>query len=259
MSKILAVLLLEVFILLLSIPFTRRRDRGLLRARAQQKATRSFLKTLKIHVIFDTDRVTSSPGLIVSNHLGVLDPIILAAKLPVCFAAKAEMARWFLIGFVCRLVGTIFVNRDRKLATTQFVADIKNRIDSGVSVLVFPEGTTSTGETLRSFKTGAFEAIAYLSENEVIPVYIQIVDVNGDSSSAARQRLTWANPNQSLLQNMWDILGITSATILISHGNPVQVGTMNRKELAQRAYDEVNLLKTRIEATSNTASENLVT
>lgn len=260
LTRILIVLLVQTCLLLLTLPFVPASKRSLHRATYQQKATLSFLNTLKIKVDYPASITAVRPGLIVSNHLGVLDPVILAAYLPVCFAAKAEMAKWFFVGFVCKLVGTIFVHRDRKFATTRFVEEVRNRIESGVSVLVFPEGTTSTGESLRPFKTGAFEAITHLSANSVIPVFIRIMEVNGEASLEARKRLTWANPEQPLLANAWSFLGIKSATVKVLVGSSIVVGDADRKQLANQAYLQVkNLMFSLEQEPVGTIPENLKT
>src|SRR5690606_38040356 len=38
--------------------------------------------------------------LVVSNHFGVLDPIILASEIPAAFVGKAELRKWPFIGWV---------------------------------------------------------------------------------------------------------------------------------------------------------------
>ena len=50
-------------------------------------------------------------GLLVSNHLGYLDVLVLAAVQPCVFVAKAEVRHWPVLGVLARLAGTRFVRR----------------------------------------------------------------------------------------------------------------------------------------------------
>ncbi len=246
--RIAGALVVHTIRLFITLPFHSSDEKARHKANSQSKATSHFLRILKIDVEFHSAESNNHVGLIVSNHIGVLDPVILAANLLVCFAAKAEMATWFFVGPICRAVGTVFVQRDKKLSAKTFVTDIEDRISSGVSVLVFPEGTTSSGEFVRQFKTGAFEAIANRPHNQVIPVYIRVVHVNGDTSLDARRKLAWYEPGQSLLNNFWSILGIKSALVKVVEGPPIIVGSADRKQLAQTAYSGVTSLMSQVES-----------
>ena len=209
-------------------------------ARALQNACRSLIRILKIDVETKGGvESLESPGLIVSNHLGIVDPLILGSQLRIAFAAKSEMRNWPVMGTVCRSVGTIFVNRDRRMATRQFVDEVVSRLKDDVSVLVFPEGTTSSGETIRKFKTGSFEAMTHLPNRRIVPVLLAVKSVNGKDTSDDRQVLSWYKKGQSLFANFWQILGIRSAHVELMIGQPINVGAKARKELAGSAYEEM--------------------
>ncbi len=51
------------------------------------------------------------PAVIVANHLSYVDPIVLAGVLPVAPIAKAEVARWPMLGTAVRSLGLIPVRR----------------------------------------------------------------------------------------------------------------------------------------------------
>src|SRR5689334_14992380 len=53
----------------------------------------------------------TGPFLLVSNHLSYVDVVALASRLECVFVAKSEVARWPVVGRLCRSVNTIFVNR----------------------------------------------------------------------------------------------------------------------------------------------------
>ena len=58
-------------------------------------------------------------GLLVCNHLGYLDILVLAACRPALFVAKSEVKQWPVFGWFARLAGTIFVHRGKPLQAAQ--------------------------------------------------------------------------------------------------------------------------------------------
>src|SRR5688572_25874891 len=52
--------------------------------------------------------------LYVSNHISYIDPVIILSHVDAYVVAKLEVSRWPLVGLAGKLVGTIFVNRQKK-------------------------------------------------------------------------------------------------------------------------------------------------
>jgi len=97
------------------------------------------------------------PGAVVANHVSWLDIFALNARKRIYYVAKAEVAGWAGIGWLARATGTIFIARDRTQARAQtriFAA----RLSLGHKLLFFPEGTSTDGMRVLSFKPTLFEA-----------------------------------------------------------------------------------------------------
>src|SRR5262249_36629060 len=75
---------------------------------------RAYLRILglKINVDKPSADLHSNRRLLVSNHQSYLDVVIIASVFPTLFVAKSEVGRWPLFGWLSRLGGTIFVNRE---------------------------------------------------------------------------------------------------------------------------------------------------
>jgi len=86
----------------------------------------------------------------VSNHVSWTDIPILGARLPLRFLAKREVASWPLIGWIARHAGTLFFQRGAGDAAAVRQA-LAMALEHGDSVLLFPEGTTSSGESVKTF------------------------------------------------------------------------------------------------------------
>ncbi len=98
-------------------------------------------------------------SLIVANHRSYLDIVALGGLVDACFVAKAEIARWPLLGPTFRLSPTIFVHRGSRPSGHRARAQVLERLGQGVSVINFPEGTTHGGTGLLPFKPGLFHAV----------------------------------------------------------------------------------------------------
>jgi 1-acyl-sn-glycerol-3-phosphate acyltransferase len=101
---------------------------------------------------------TGGPCLWVSNHASYLDALVLIASLPgdFVFVAKQELLRAPAIGTFIRRVGHLTVNRRDPARGRSEVEPMKETLRQGISVLVFPEGTTTRATGLRPFTLGAF-------------------------------------------------------------------------------------------------------
>ncbi|MBO6781062.1 MAG: 1-acyl-sn-glycerol-3-phosphate acyltransferase [Rhodothermales bacterium] len=217
-------------------------DRARYRAWRQERACRKFCRILGIELVSVGGARPSGSTVVVANHLGLADPWILAAVLPVAFAAKAEMAGWPVMGWICRTVGIIFVERDRRLAAARFVEELREAGKSGVSVLVFPEGTTGDGRTIRTFKTAGFAAVAGLEDGSVLPVYHNAVRINGAPTTIDDREIMGWTPEQPMMESVFGWLRQKSITVEVRIGEPIACAGMDRKELAALAEQAVREL-----------------
>ncbi|MEM1023636.1 MAG: lysophospholipid acyltransferase family protein [Myxococcota bacterium] len=110
-------------------------------------------------------------SLIACNHLSYLDPLIIMAVVPAMPIAKGEVADWPLIGAGARDTGVVFHQRTRVEQGATVLRQMIRALRAGVSVLNFPEGTTSFGEMLLPFKRGMF-GVARIAEAPVVPSHL---------------------------------------------------------------------------------------
>lgn len=116
-------------------------------------------------------------AVIMSNHRSYLDVVMLHSRTPVVFVAKHSVRRWPIIGWGGDAMKTIWVNRDSADSRKRTRAKIRKRLDQGLSVMVFPEGTTAIGPEVLDFKPGIFHAVAG-SDIPIVPVAIEYKNQN---------------------------------------------------------------------------------
>jgi lyso-ornithine lipid O-acyltransferase len=96
-------------------------------------------------------KMQAEPTLYVMNHISWFDIPVLACQQPLHFLSKAEIRNWPLIGWLANRAGTLFIKRGRHGAAQKSLEEITNCLQSGGSVVIFPEGTTTDGKSIRKF------------------------------------------------------------------------------------------------------------
>lgn len=97
-----------------------------------------------------------TPVIFISNHLGYIDPVVLCSLLPLAPIAKHEISEWALLGDALCNLNVSFVRRGSPASGARVLRRCLRALEGGVSVLNFPEGTTSRGSGILPFHLGAF-------------------------------------------------------------------------------------------------------
>nr|WP_314574856.1 lysophospholipid acyltransferase family protein [uncultured Pseudomonas sp.] len=145
-------------------------------------------------------KLPAQPMLWVSNHVSWTDIPLLGMLAPLSFLSKAEVRTWPVAGWLALKAGTLFIRRgsgDSKLIQKQ----IGQHLLGKHSLVIFPEGTTTDGRSLRTFHgrllSGSIEtgvpiqpvAIQYLREGKPD----QIAPFIGDDDLLSHLRRLFAN------------------------------------------------------------------
>jgi lyso-ornithine lipid O-acyltransferase len=116
-------------------------------------------------------RLPRGPALLASNHVSYLDPVAVCCVVPCVPISKAEVSGWPLVGGVVRRLGVIFHERARTEDALRVLREARGAFSDGLSVLNFPEGTTTRGDRVLPFRPGLF-GVARAAGVPVIPVAI---------------------------------------------------------------------------------------
>jgi 1-acyl-sn-glycerol-3-phosphate acyltransferase len=99
---------------------------------------------------------------VISNHICWADIMYLLSKMSSSFVAKDSVKKIPLIGYISSAFKTLYINRTSPNSRKEIIQEIQNRQNDYVSgkslmpICLYPEGTTSNGRSLISFKKGAF-------------------------------------------------------------------------------------------------------
>jgi 1-acyl-sn-glycerol-3-phosphate acyltransferase len=154
-----------------------------------------------------------------ANHASLFDIPAAFAGIPdrVHFIYKRELERIPIFGWSLKF-GKTYIAIDRGSATDAMrsIERAADKIRSGASVILFPEGTRSSSGKLQEFKRGAF-SLAVKSGVPVVPLTI-----NGSFRVMPRETFR-----------------IRPGTITLVFGSPIDVGKLDGKSAEIRLREEV--------------------
>lgn len=113
--------------------------------------------------------------IIISNHQSMLDILVLFRLFTQFrWISKTEIFKVPVVGWIMSLNKYIKVRRGDKKSVLNMIEISKKVIASGISILIFPEGTRSRDGNLQQFKEGAF-ILAADTRTGILPVVINAV------------------------------------------------------------------------------------
>ncbi|RPF72655.1 1-acyl-sn-glycerol-3-phosphate acyltransferase [Aurantiacibacter spongiae] len=113
-----------------------------------------------------------------SNHLSWLDILAEAGASGTAFVAKAELERAPLVGWLAGLNRTVYVKREARMDVASQINAVREAMADNWSVTIFPEGTTTDGQSLLPFKTSMLKLLEPPPPGVMVqPVLIDYGDV----------------------------------------------------------------------------------
>ncbi|WP_128893027.1 1-acyl-sn-glycerol-3-phosphate acyltransferase [Erythrobacter sp. HKB08] len=135
----------------------------------------------------------------IANHISWIDILTLAGASGTAFVAKHELSQVPVINWLCRLNRTVFVKRENRLGVAEQINALREALDDNWSVTVFPEGTTTDGQSLLPFKTSMLSVLEPPPKDVLVqPVLIDYGEVG--------EELGWIG-DESGLNNARRVLG----------------------------------------------------
>ena len=103
-------------------------------------------------------RPVTGNALYAANHISWLDIPALGGTVPARFIAKSEIAGWPVIGWLARIGGSVFVQRQKRSAARLQADSVLVALTEGRPIVLFPEGGTGDGIALTPFRASLFAA-----------------------------------------------------------------------------------------------------
>lgn len=200
-----------------------------------QRWSNKLLKLLDIRMVVQGEIPSQfNNTLLVSNHISWLDILIIFIAVKPRFVAKKEIASWPIVGKVAKLSNTIFIERENKRSITHVNDQIEKALQAGSCIAVFPEGKTSLGISVESFKSSLFDTVLK-SNGQVLPVALQYLD----SALSITTRPSFAG-DITLLRSIWNVITCYKLTVNVSFEHALSAHQfLNRSSLAAASRQKI--------------------
>ncbi len=167
------------------------------------------------------------PFVLVSNHLSYIDILLLASRLDTVFVSKREVAGWPVIGVLCRLMGTLFIDRDSRRDLTRVIDEMNRTLSRGSGIVVFPEGTSTNGREVLVFRPSLLETAVRLGQ----PVaYASLRYSTGPAAPPAEDTVCWWG-DQPFMPHLLNLVSMPGFRAEL-HFGPQPIESSDRKRLA---------------------------
>ncbi|MBD5134706.1 MAG: 1-acyl-sn-glycerol-3-phosphate acyltransferase [Lachnospiraceae bacterium] len=115
--------------------------------------------------------IKDTPVLYVGNHNSYFDIVISGSVIPypTGYVSKKEMIKFPFLRIWMYLINCVFIDRDNPRQGLKTILKGIDKINSGISMFIFPEGTRSKDGKMTSFKEGSMK-MAQKSGCPIIPV-----------------------------------------------------------------------------------------
>lgn len=180
-------------------------------------------------------RVVGTPlggnALYAANHISWLDIPALGGTVQARFIAKSEIAGWSLIGWLAKLGGSVFVQRQNRSAARKQADAVTVALTEGKPVVLFAEGGTGDGITISPFRASLFAAA-----NEAgVAVQPVVLDYG-----ARQGEIAWPD-GAGFVSEMKRMLNRPAPVLLTLHFLPPLDGaTVDRKRLAAETHAAIS-------------------
>ncbi len=187
-----------------------------------------LVKNFGVDVKFICNHRIEEGMLIVSNHQSYLDVLLHASLFPIRFTPKKDIKYWPILGFYLGISRPLWIDRKNRQKSAETVEEIHRTLADGVSLLIYPEGTTTDGESgMLPFKPTSFATVIGTGF-KIQPIITQYL----------RDKDNW-NPawygDQTLLPHLWKFLGRKKTRVIVTALEPVTpLPGEDRKALAAR-------------------------
>ena len=177
----------------------------------RMRFAKSAMRILGIELTVEGEPYRGGACVYASNHRSWLDPFVHLSVVRANPVAKAEVAKLPIVAQGGRATGILFVNRGDKNSRRTVIDQMIATIRDGKSILIYPEGTTSTEPATKTFQRGAF-TVAAGAECPVVSLAIVYPDPS----------YHWGD-GESLWKNFVQVAGERRTRLKLGIGQPIPV------------------------------------
>ena len=203
---------------------------------------RSILN-IKLTIVGNEGQLERGGYVIIANHVGYIDGIVLGSIFPIVFVSKKEVRSWPIIGQWNILCGTVFIDRQHKEQVGLLVQEMSRKLKHEANILLFPEGTSTNGERMLPFQTVPLAA-PLRSRSVIVPTTLAYKSLDDVPINAVNRDLIYWYGDMDFVSHFWKLLALRSIEVLVTIQPKVECfrysdNSAGRKKLAEDCYNRV--------------------
>ena len=171
----------------------------------------------------------------IANHRSGMDIPVLLTTVEAHCISRHDVADWPIIGRGAQRIGTLFVDRTSRRSGAAVLKEVAHVVERGEAVAMFPEGTAYSGDEVRHFHNGAFNA-ARRSQAEIVPMGFAY-----DNDAAYFEA-------ESFMVHIKRIAGLKRLRVAVEIGAPLSYEGLDTAEIKDLAHQQVQELVNRARA-----------
>lgn len=174
------------------------------------------------------------PFLLVTNHLGYIDIVTLMACAPAVFVSRGDLSGWPVLGTLARSAGTLFIDRSLKRDVMRINMLMGAVLAGGQGLIMFPEGTSSDGSAVLTFRSSLFQPAVELAQ----PVsWASLGYRTPEGQAPAGTSVCWWG-DMTFVDHFWRLLQLPHINAQVSFG-AAPLRHSDRHELSRAAQAAV--------------------
>ncbi len=191
---------------------------------------------IKVNIIGEITRLR--PLVLIGNHTSYLDIIVLGSLMPISFVAKEEIRGWFLFGFLAKMQNTIFIKR-KNYKTLESIVKINENINNNFALVLFPEGTTSSGKKILNFKTSLFnlfegDSTLRLQNFSLCYTHVNTMPID----NRVRPQISWYG-DMNMISHLTNLLKLSCINVTVVMHPVFSTKNLNRKEISKFSHVQI--------------------
>lgn len=190
-----------------------------------------FIIQLKVKVEGNPSKETM---FMAGNHISWLDIVAIGAQKQVSFLAKSEVRSWPVIGWIAKVGGTLYIERGGG-QSSEIAGEIVERLNDNSSVMVFPEGTTTVGVTMRRFFPRLFAAPIAAG----LPVQPVAIRYPGKDARGTHRLAAYAE-DDNFVKQLFYVLSQRGVKVELTFLDPIESKGKDRKTLSEAVFSAIH-------------------
>lgn len=174
---------------------------------------------------------SAQPTLFVANHISWLDIPCLLSRLDAVCVSKHEVKHWPLVGGMAKHAGTVFIRRGEHAAAA-VAEEMARTLADNKSIVLFPEGTSTSGETVRTFHSRLYQAAIHTHS------MVQAVALAYPHAAGVNPAAPYIG-DVTLFQHLWRVAGEPTMEVKLTFCTPLPTTSSGRRTLAADTHSQI--------------------